>query len=53
MLVMAKKTQAKTSAKKAPAKSKTSKPAVSAKGTSKYDQPGAPWWKKIPLPNLA
>ena len=50
---MAKKTQAKTSAKKTPAKSKPSKPAVSAKGASKYDQPGAPWWKKTPLRDLA
>ncbi|HXQ20678.1 MAG TPA: hypothetical protein VN812_03330 [Candidatus Acidoferrales bacterium] len=43
---MAKKAQPKTSPKKAVAKAPTRKPAAASKGASKYDQPGAPWWKK-------
>ena len=43
--------KAKATAKKAPAakarpaKAKTSRPKI-----AKYDQPGAPWWKKIAAP---
>jgi len=48
-----KKAKPKSTARKAPAKAKGSAPTASAKGSGKYDQPGAPWWKKIPLPNLA
>jgi hypothetical protein len=50
--VMVKKAKTKSSTKKAPAKTKPSRPAASTKGASKYDQPGAPWWKKTPLPTL-
>lgn len=36
---------------KAGAKPKTAaRPATRAKAAAKYDQPGAPWWKKMPLP---
>ncbi len=54
---MPKKTQSKASAPKARAPQpagprkqpavKPAAPAVSAPATSKYDQPGAPWWKKF------
>ena len=50
---MAKKMKTKTSAKRATAKKSTVKSKVrraSARSVSKYDQPGAPWWKKaLPL----
>ncbi len=42
----AKKTAA---AKKPAAEAKTSR-AASGSSRSKYDQPGAPWWKKIAAP---
>jgi hypothetical protein len=41
---MAKKATAKNP-KKAATKTAARKPAAVAKGASKYDQPGAPWWK--------
>jgi len=62
---MAKKQKPKTSAKKRPAKAPTARTATKAKARSakpsarksasaevatKYDQPGAPWWKKSALP---
>ena len=46
---MVKTTKAKISPKKVAAKTKA-RPVASAKGVAKYDQPGAPWWKKLPLP---
>jgi hypothetical protein len=48
--------RAKATAKKAPAakartaKAKTSRAKTRATKTAKYDQPGAPWWKKIAAP---
>jgi hypothetical protein len=53
MLTMTKKAKTKTSAKKTASKTKVSRPAARARNLSKYDQPGAPWWKKTPLPTLA
>jgi hypothetical protein len=41
-----KKATKKAAAKKAPAKAKAARPTAAAK----YDQPGAPWWKKVPAP---
>ena len=44
----------KTNAKKAgsakPSATKVALSAAAAKGRAKYEQSGAPWWKKIPLP---
>jgi hypothetical protein len=43
--------RAKATAKKAPAaKARTAKAKSSRPKTAKYDQPGAPWWKKIAAP---
>lgn len=39
-----------TKASRTPTPAKTSRPAPRTGSTSKYDQPGAPWWKKIPAP---
>ena len=51
---MAKKAKAGTkkvaTAKKSTAKATVSRPAASSKAASKYDQPGAPWWKKVASP---
>ena len=44
-----KKANKKTPAKKAPAKTKAARPSR-VQATAKYDQPGAPWWKKVPAP---
>jgi hypothetical protein len=53
---MVKKAAAKKSATKKPKasaatkrkpKSGAARSATRGKGTSKYDQPGAPWWKKL------
>jgi hypothetical protein len=41
-----KKAAKKATAKKAPVKAKAARP----RATAKYDQPGAPWWKKVPAP---
>ena len=43
---MAQKKKAKPAPKKSAAKPQARRPAA-AKGSSKYDQPGAPWWKKF------
>jgi hypothetical protein len=45
-----KKAAKKPAAKKAPAKAKTARPAARGATAAKYDQPGAPWWKKVPAP---
>ncbi len=46
--------RAKATAKKAPAartvKAKPSRPQTGSAKTAKYDQPGAPWWKKVSAP---
>lgn len=49
---MVKKVKAKKpAAKKGAAKTKARRPGASAKTVSKYDQPGAPWWKaSLPVP---
>ena len=49
---MVKKAKAKGNSKKGSAKPRaTTRPSgASAKAASKYDQPGAPWWKKLGLP---
>jgi len=41
-----KKATKKAAAKKAPVKAKAARSTAAAK----YDQPGAPWWKKVPAP---
>jgi len=46
---MAKTAKVKTPKKQAAAKKPSPRtPTRPAKGPSKYDQPGAPWWKKVP-----
>lgn len=45
-----KKATKKTSAKKAPAKSKAARPAARRTTAAKYEQAGAPWWKRVPAP---
>jgi hypothetical protein len=45
-----KKVSKKIVAKKAPTKMKVARPAARAKAAAKYEQPGAPWWKKVPSP---
>ena len=45
-----KKAAKKATAKKAPARAKTARPAPRGAAAAKYDQPGAPWWKKVPAP---
>ena len=48
---MVKKAKSKTNAQKSkPAKTKAARPAVTAKAAAKYDQPGAPGWKKFAAP---
>jgi len=43
--------KAKVKAKKTAApKAKVARPAASTKTLAKYDQPGAPWWKKVAAP---
>jgi hypothetical protein len=43
--------KAKATVKKAPAaKARTAKAKTGRSKTAKYDQPGAPWWKKIAAP---
>ncbi|GIW43520.1 MAG: hypothetical protein KatS3mg077_0802 [Candidatus Binatia bacterium] len=44
-----KKKAAKTGARKKTA-AQASTQAKAGQSSQKYDQPGAPWWKKIPLP---
>jgi hypothetical protein len=44
---MAKKAPTPKSPKKAAAKSSAGKAAPKRAAASKYDQPGAPWWKKM------
>jgi hypothetical protein len=39
-----------TATKPTAAKTSASKPSV-LKSPPKYDQPGAPWWKKFPTPS--
>ena len=54
---MVKKAKAKAPAKKAPAKKAPvakkapAKARSSSKSTAKYEQTGAPWWKRTPLPD--
>jgi hypothetical protein len=51
MLKRTKATAKKTSAAKArTVKASTSRPKTATTKTAKYDQPGAPWWKKIAAP---
>ena len=47
---MAKKAKTKTSTKKSPVKAKAARPAAKPKAAAKYDQAGAPWWRKTALP---
>ena len=42
--------KAKPTAKKGGAKRPALRPSAKAKAAAKYAQPGAPWWKKTPLP---
>ncbi len=45
-------TTKKAAARTTKAKKKTSAPRTTVlKGGPKYDQPGAPWWKKFPTPS--
>ena len=44
---MAKKAKTKTSTKKKTPVTMKAKTAPASKEESKYDQPGAPWWKKF------
>jgi hypothetical protein len=46
---MAMKKATKKPAKKAAAKAKAA-PRTRGAAAAKYDQPGAPWWKKVPAP---
>jgi len=45
-----KKAAKKAPAKKSPVKAKGARSAARGTATAKYDQPGAPWWKKVPAP---
>ena len=48
----AKKPAVKKAAPKAKAASKPKAAKRSTKTVAKYEQPGAPWWKKVPLPDV-
>jgi hypothetical protein len=50
MRMAMKKATKKASAKKAPAKSKAARPAARSTTAAKYEQAGAPWWKRVPPP---
>jgi hypothetical protein len=41
-------TKKKTAAKKKGSARKATRPATRAKAAAKYEQPGAPWWKRVP-----
>jgi len=45
-----KKAPKKIAAKKGPAKAKAARPTARPPRAAKYDQPGAPWWKRVPPP---
>ena len=45
-----KKATKKTAPKKAPGKSQAARPAARSTAAAKYEQPGAPWWKRVPPP---
>jgi hypothetical protein len=50
MVKRTKATAKKAAAKPRTAKASTSRPRTGTAKAAKYDQPGAPWWKKIAAP---